>query len=108
MNSLNWEDGRKRPPAGLSYGLRKRVELARALALDPKLLLLDEPMGGMNQEEKEDMARYIIDVNEQWGTTIILIEHDMAVGLDISHPAPRLNAGPKIAEGRPPAAPPGP
>src|SRR5207249_11156860 len=79
IDFLELQDLRKQPTSSLAYGLRKRVELARALALDPKLLLLDEPMGGMNQEEKEDMARYIIDVNEQWGTTIILIEHDMAV-----------------------------
>ena len=79
----------------------KRVELARALALDPKLLLLDEPMGGMNQEEKEDMARYILDVNEQWGTTIILIEHDMAVVMDISDRVAVLDRGRKIAEGTP-------
>src|SRR6202047_4205665 len=71
---LELEDLRKQPTSGLAYGLRKRVELARALALDPKLLLLDEPMGGMNQEEKEDMARFILETNQQWGTTIILIE----------------------------------
>ena len=74
---------------------------ARALALDPKLLLLDEPMGGMNQEEKEDMARYILDVNEQWGTTIILIEHDMGVVMDISDRVAVLDCGRKIAEGTP-------
>ena len=79
----------------------KRVELGRALALDPKVLLLDEPMGGMNQEEKEDMARYILDVNEQWGTTIILIEHDMAVVMDISDRVAVLDRGRKIAEGTP-------
>src|SRR2546425_3696944 len=98
---LELEDLRKQPTSGLAYGLRKRVELARALALDPKLLLLDEPMGGMNQEEKEDMARYIIDVNEQWGTTIILIEHDMAVVMDISERATVLERGRQIAEGTP-------
>src|ERR1700722_20173814 len=81
---LELQDLRKQPTAGLAYGLRKRVELGRALALDPKLLLLDEPMGGMNQEEKEDMARYILEVNRDWGTTIILIEHDMTVVMDIS------------------------
>src|SRR5215217_6675020 len=84
IDFLELQDLRKQPTSALAYGLRKRVELARALALEPKLLLLDEPMGGMNQEEKEDMARYIIDVNEEWGTTIILIEHDMAVVMDIS------------------------
>ena len=98
---LELEDLRKQLTSGLAYGLRKRVELARALALDPKLLLLDEPMGGMNQEEKEDMARYIIDVNEQWGTTIILIEHDMAVVMDISDRVAVLDRGRKIAEGSP-------
>ena len=92
---------RKQPTSALAYGLRKRVELARALALEPKLLLLDEPMGGMNQEEKEDMARYIIDVNEQWGTTIILIEHDMAVVMDISDHVTVLDRGRSIADGTP-------
>jgi branched-chain amino acid transport system ATP-binding protein len=98
---LELEDLRKQPTGGLAYGLRKRVELARALALDPKLLLLDEPMGGMNQEEKEDMARFILDVNQQWGTTIILIEHDMAVVMDISDRLAVLDRGGKIAEGSP-------
>jgi branched-chain amino acid transport system ATP-binding protein len=98
---LELEDLRKQPTSGLAYGLRKRVELARALALDPKLLLLDEPMGGMNQEEKEDMARFILDVNQQWGTTVILIEHDMAVVMDISDRVAVLDRGRKIAEGSP-------
>jgi branched-chain amino acid transport system ATP-binding protein len=101
IDFLELQDLRKQPISGLAYGLRKRVELARALALEPKLLLLDEPMGGMNQEEKADMARYIIDVNEQWGTTIILIEHDMAVVMDISHSVTVLDRGRKIAEGTP-------
>jgi branched-chain amino acid transport system ATP-binding protein len=98
---LELEDLRKQPTSGLAYGLRKRVELGRALALDPKVLLLDEPMGGMNQEEKEDMARFILDVNQQWGTTIILIEHDMAVVMDISDKVAVLDRGRKIAEGSP-------
>ena len=98
---LELEDLRKQPTSGLAYVLRKRVELARALALDPKILLLDEPMGGMNQEEKEDMARFILDVNQQWGTTIILIEHDMAVVMDISDRVAVLDRGCKIAEGSP-------
>jgi branched-chain amino acid transport system ATP-binding protein len=98
---LRLQDLRKQPTSALAYGLRKRVELARALALDPKVLLLDEPMGGMNQEEKEDMARYILDVNEQWGTTIILIEHDMAVVMDISDGVAVFARGRKIAEGTP-------
>jgi branched-chain amino acid transport system ATP-binding protein len=98
---LELEDLRKQQVSGLSYGLRKRVELGRALALDPKLLLLDEPMGGMNQEEKEDMARYILDVNQHWGTTIILIEHDMTVVMDISQQVNVFDRGRKIAEGTP-------
>jgi branched-chain amino acid transport system ATP-binding protein len=98
---LELEDLRKQPTSGLAYGLRKRVELARALALEPKLLLLDEPMGGMNQEEKEDMTRFILDVNREWGTTIILIEHDMAVVMDISDRVVVLDRGRKIAEGSP-------
>jgi branched-chain amino acid transport system ATP-binding protein len=98
---LELQDLRKQPTAGLAYGLRKRVELGRALALDPKLLLLDEPMGGMNQEEKEDMARYILDVNQHWGTTIILIEHDMTVVMDISDHVSVLDRGRKIADGTP-------
>jgi len=98
---LQLQDLRKQPTSALAYGLRKRVELARALALDPKVLLLDEPMGGMNQEEKEDMARYILDVNGEWGTTIILIEHDMAVVMDISDRVAVLARGRKIAEGTP-------
>jgi branched-chain amino acid transport system ATP-binding protein len=98
---LELEDLRKQPTSGLAYGLRKRVELGRALALDPKVVLLDEPMGGMNQEEKEDMARFILDVNRQWGTTIILIEHDMAVVMDISERVAVLDHGRKIAEGSP-------
>lgn len=98
---LELEDLRKQQVSGLAYGLRKRVELGRALALDPKLLLLDEPMGGMNQEEKEDMARYILDVNEHWGTTIILIEHDMTVVMDISQRVNVFDRGRKIAEGAP-------
>src|SRR5258707_5210138 len=102
IDFLELQDLRKQQTSALAYGLRKRVELARALALDPTLLLLDEPMGGMNQEEKEDMARYIIDVNEQWGTTIILIEHDMAVGVEISDPGTLLRRGRKITHGGPP------
>jgi branched-chain amino acid transport system ATP-binding protein len=101
IDFLELQDLRKQQTSALAYGLRKRVELARALALDPKLLLLDEPMGGMNQEEKEDMARYILDVNQQWGTTIILIEHDMAVVMDISDRVSVLDRGRKIAEGSP-------
>jgi branched-chain amino acid transport system ATP-binding protein len=98
---LELEDLRKQPTSSLAYGLRKRVELGRALALDPKVLLLDEPMGGMNQEEKEDMARFILEVNREWGTTVILIEHDMAVVMDISERVAVLDHGRKIADGMP-------
>ena len=98
---LELEDLRKQPTSGLAYGLRKRVELGRALAPDPKLLLLDEPMGGMNQEEKEDMARFILEVNREWGTTVVLIEHDMAVVMDISERVAVLDHGRKIADGTP-------
>jgi branched-chain amino acid transport system ATP-binding protein len=98
---LKIEDIRKQPTGALPYGLRKRVELGRALALDPKVLLLDEPMGGMNQEEKEDMARFILDISAEWGTTIILIEHDMGVVMDISDRVAVLDRGRKIAEGSP-------
>ena len=101
LEFLKLEDLRKSPTGALSYGLQKRVELGRALALEPKVLLLDEPMGGMNQEEKEDMARYVLDVNEERGTTIILIEHDMGVVMDISHRVAVLDRGRVIAEGDP-------
>jgi branched-chain amino acid transport system ATP-binding protein len=88
----------------LPYGLQKRVELARALALNPKILLLDEPLAGLNLEEVEDMARFILDVNEEerWQTTCILVEHDMGVVMDISHRVMALNFGEKLAEGTPP------
>jgi branched-chain amino acid transport system ATP-binding protein len=92
---------RKKVVGTLAYGLQKRVELARALALEPKLLLLDEPMAGMNAEEKEDMARFVLDINEDRGTSIIMIEHDMGVVMDISHRVTVLNFGEKIAEGLP-------
>jgi branched-chain amino acid transport system ATP-binding protein len=92
---------RKAIAGTLPYGLRKRVELARAIALKPKLILLDEPMAGMNLEEKEDMARYIIDLNEEWEMTVIMIEHDIGVVMDISHRLIVLDFGKKIAEGKP-------
>ncbi|MDP2697338.1 ABC transporter ATP-binding protein [Thalassospira sp.] len=92
---------RKATAGTLSYGLRKRVELARAVALRPDLILLDEPMAGMNLEEKEDMARFIIDLNEEWGMTVVMIEHDMGVVMDISNRVMVLDFGRKIAEGTP-------
>jgi branched-chain amino acid transport system ATP-binding protein len=101
IDFLEIEGLRKQPTGALPYGLQKRVELGRALALEPRILLLDEPMGGMNQEEKEDMARFVLDVNEEWGTTIILIEHDMGVVMDISDRVAVLDMGQKIAEGPP-------
>jgi branched-chain amino acid transport system ATP-binding protein len=101
IDFLEMEAIRKAIVGTLSYGLRKRVELGRALALEPKLLLLDEPMAGMNQEEKEDMARYILDIHEQRGTTILLIEHDVGLVMDISDRIVALDFGQKIAEGTP-------
>jgi branched-chain amino acid transport system ATP-binding protein len=92
---------RKVPVGRLPYGLQKRVELGRALAAEPILLLLDEPMAGMNVEEKQDMSRFILDVNEQFGTTVLLIEHDMGVVMDISNHVVVLDHGEKIAEGTP-------
>jgi branched-chain amino acid transport system ATP-binding protein len=94
---------RKTPAGRLPYGLQKRVELARALAAEPTLLLLDEPMAGMNVEEKEDMCRFVLDVNDEFGTTIALIEHDMSVVMDISDRVAVLDYGRKIAEGPPDA-----
>ncbi len=101
MDFLEIAHIRKAVVGALPYGLRKRVELGRALALEPKLLLLDEPMAGMNVEEKEDMARFILDVHERRGVTIILIEHDMGLVMDISHRVVVLDFGSKIAEGTP-------
>jgi len=101
IDFLEIENIRKKPVGTLAYGLRKRVELARALSLKPKLLLLDEPMAGMNLEEKEDMARFILDINEEWGVTILLIEHDLGVVMDISHRVSVLDFGVKIADGEP-------
>jgi branched-chain amino acid transport system ATP-binding protein len=92
---------RKAVAGTLSYGLRKRVELARAVAVRPDLILLDEPMAGMNLEEKEDMARYVVDLNEEWGMTVVMIEHDMGVVMDISHRVMVLDFGKVIAEGQP-------
>ncbi len=101
IDFLEIEHIRKVPVGTLPYGLQKRVELGRALAMEPKLLLLDEPMAGMNLEEKEDMSRFIIDVNKQFGTTIALIEHDIGVVMDLSDRIIVLEYGHKIADGRP-------
>ena len=101
IDFLEIESIRKKTVGTLAYGLQKRVELARALALEPKILLLDEPMAGMNAEEKEDMARFVLDINDDRGTTIIMIEHDMGVVMDISNRVVVLNFGQKIADGTP-------
>jgi branched-chain amino acid transport system ATP-binding protein len=92
---------RNHPVAALSYGLRKRVELARALAMRPKLLMLDEPVAGMNREEREDIARFILDVKQEWGVTILMVEHDMGLVMDISDHVVVLNFGKVIARGLP-------
>jgi len=101
IDFLQIEHIRKTPVGRLPYGLQKRVELARALAAEPVLLLLDEPMAGMNVEEKEDMCRFILDVNDEFGTTIVLIEHDMGVVMDISDRVVVLDYGKKIGDGTP-------
>jgi branched-chain amino acid transport system ATP-binding protein len=103
IDFLELQPVRKAIAGTLSYGLRKRVELARAMALEPKLILLDEPMAGMNLEEKEDMARYIVDLNEEFGMTVVMIEHDIGVVMDISHRVLVLDFGRTIAEGTPAA-----
>jgi branched-chain amino acid transport system ATP-binding protein len=98
---LDLQKFRKTPVGALSYGVQKRVELGRALAMDPKIMLVDEPVSGMNLEETEDMARYILDINEEMNITILLIEHDMGVVMDLSDRVAVLNFGTKIAEGTP-------
>ncbi len=101
IDFLHIEHIRKTPVGRLPYGLQKRVELGRALAMEPDLLLLDEPMAGMNLEEKEDMSRFVLDVNQHFGTTIALIEHDMGVVMDLSDRVIVLDYGQKIADGTP-------
>ena len=101
IDFLEIQDIRKTPVGRLPYGLQKRVELGRALAAEPRLLLLDEPMAGMNVEEKEDMSRFVLDVNDEFGTTIVLIEHDMGVVMDISDRVVVLDYGRTIADGTP-------
>ena len=101
INFLEIESIRKTPVGRLPYGLQKRVELGRALAAEPTMLLLDEPMAGMNVEEKQDMCRFVLDVNEEFGTTIVLIEHDMGVVMDISDRVVVLDYGKKIGDGAP-------
>ena len=103
IDFLEIQSIRKTPVGRLPYGLQKRVELGRALAMEPDLLLLDEPMAGMNVEEKEDMCRFVLDVNDEFGTTIALIEHDMGVVMDISDRVVVLDYGRKLADGPPDA-----
>jgi branched-chain amino acid transport system ATP-binding protein len=98
---LEIQQHRKTPVGRLPYGLQKRVDLGRALAMEPTLLLLDEPMAGMNVEEKQDMSRFVLDVNDEYGTTIVLIEHDMGVVMDISDRVVVLDYGKKIGDGSP-------
>ena len=101
IDFLEIQPHRKTPVGQLPYGLQKRVDLGRALALEPQLLLLDEPMAGMNVEEKQDMCRFILDVNDEFGTTVVLIEHDMGVVMDISDRVVVLDYGKKIGDGTP-------
>ena len=103
IDFLEIQAHRKTPVGTLPYGLQKRVDLGRALAMEPQVLLLDEPMAGMNLEEKQDMSRFILDVNDEFGTTIVLIEHDMGVVMDISDRVVVLDYGKKIGDGTPEA-----
>ena len=101
IDFLEMESIRDTPAGFLTYGQRKKVDLGRALASDPKLLLLDEPMAGMNQDEKEDITRFVLDINSVWGIPVVLVEHDMGVVMDISDRVIVINFGLKIAEGTP-------
>ena len=101
IDFLEIQPYRKTPVGKMPYGLQKRVDLGRALAMEPQVLLLDEPMAGMNVEEKQDMSRFILDVNDEFGTTIVLIEHDMGVVMDISDRVVVLDYGKKIGDGTP-------
>jgi branched-chain amino acid transport system ATP-binding protein len=101
IDFLEIDHVRKAPVASLSYGLQKRVELARALAMKPRLLLLDEPVAGMNREETEDMARFILEVRRDWGVTVLMVEHDMGMVMDLSDHVVVLNFGQVIADGAP-------
>ncbi|OGP75477.1 MAG: ABC transporter ATP-binding protein [Deltaproteobacteria bacterium RBG_16_49_23] len=101
IDFLEMQPIRKKPVGSLPYGLRKRVELGRALALEPKLLVLDEPFAGMTLEEKEDMVRFLLELNSAWGQTMILVEHDMSIVMSVSQRIMVLNFGEKIAEGTP-------
>jgi branched-chain amino acid transport system ATP-binding protein len=101
IDFLEIQAHRKTPVGQLPYGLQKRVDLGRALAMEPKVLLLDEPMAGMNLEEKQDMCRFVLDINDEFGTTIVLIEHDMGVVMDISDRVVVLDYGKKIGDGTP-------
>jgi branched-chain amino acid transport system ATP-binding protein len=101
IDFLEIQAHRKTPVGRLPYGLQKRVDLGRALAMEPQVLLLDEPMAGMNVEEKQDMSRFILDVNDEYGTTVVLIEHDMGVVMDISDRVVVLDYGKKIGDGTP-------
>jgi len=103
IDFLNLSPYRHQPAGLLPYGLQKRVELGRALAAEPRLLLLDEPMAGMNLEETEDMARFVLDINEEWGLTVLLVEHDMGVVMNISHQVVVLDFGQVLAQGAPEA-----